>query len=234
MSILKHILQNPISYWIKRAAVNIFYEIKYSKSHLSLGYLTHLTNCKFGRYNHTQARVVLCDVCLGDFSYVAENSKLNSVQVGKYCSIGPNVVIGLGVHPSRNFVSTHPIFFSTNHGSGISFVRKACFEEIKPITVGNDVWIGAGAIILDGIVIGDGAIVAAGAVVTKDIPAYAVVGGVPAKVIKYRFTQDEIDALLISRWWGRDVEWLRENASTMTDVGNFLGKGGFSESRELV
>lgn len=221
MSILKHIFQNPISFWLKRAAVNIFYEIKYSKSHLNVGYLAHLTNCKFGIYNHTQAHVVLCNVSLGDFSYVAENSKLNSVVVGKYCSIGPGVLMGLGIHPSGVFVSTHPVFFSIDNGSGISFVKKTLFDEIKPITIGNDVWIGAGAIVLDGVSIGDGAIVAAGAVVTKDVPAFAVVGGVPAKIIKYRFDIAEINALLKSPWWSRDINWLINHAESMRNVGEW-------------
>lgn len=232
--ILKHFLQNPISFWIKRSVVNIIYETKYSKNKLNLGYFSHITNCKFGRYNHTQAWVVLCNVSLGDFSYVAESSKLNCVEVGRFCSIGPHVLMGLGVHPSRDFVSTHPIFYSNNSDFGTSFVRRTCFDEIRPIKVGNDVWIGAGAIVLDGVVIGDGAIVAAGAVVTKNVPAYAVVGGVPAKIIKYRFSVDEIESLLTLQWWERDIEWLRENASTMSHVGNLLHLGESFDESECV
>ena len=81
----------------------------------------------------------------------------------------------------------------------------------KEVVIGNDVWIGGNVSILDGVVVGDGAIIAAGAVVTKDVPPYAVVGGVPAKVIKYRFNEQEIQALLHERWWDKDDSILLEN-----------------------
>lgn len=74
-------------------------------------------------------------------------------------------------------------------------------KEHNEVKIGNDVWIGTRAMILDGITIGDGAVIGAGAVVTKNVPPYAIVGGVPAKIIKYRFSQDKINELLASQWW---------------------------------
>ena len=88
--------------------------------------------------------------------------------------------------------------------------------------IGNDVWIGLNATILDGVTIGDGAIVAAGAVVTKDVPPYAVVGGVPAKIIKYRFTESQIDFLLKFRWWEKDRKWIQQNYKRFQDIESFI------------
>ena len=98
-------------------------------------------------------------------------------------------------------ISTHPVFFSTRMQSGYTFADESYFEEYRGTTIGNDVWIGANAIVIDGVRIGDGAVVAAGAVVTKDVPAYAIVGGVPARIIRYRFLQTDIDVLLKINWW---------------------------------
>ena len=218
MTVLKHILLNPFSFWLKRAIVNCYYEIKYSAQNLKVGYLAHLTNCRFSNYNSVQQGALLCNVTLDDFSYVAQNSRLTNVGVGKFSSIGPDVLMGLGIHPSGVFVSTHPVFFSPNNHSGICFTKTSQLEEYKMINVGNDVWIGARAIVLDGVTIGDGAIVGAGAVVTKDVPAYAVVGGVPARVLKYRFEQEEIEYLLQSKWWNLDIAWLSTNAEKLNDI----------------
>lgn len=92
---------------------------------------------------------------------------------------------------------------------------------IFPI-IGNDVWIGANAIILQGVTIGDGAIIAAGAVVTKDVPPYAIVGGVPAKVIKYRFSDEVILKLLQIKWWDKPEEWIIQKLEKFTDVSGFV------------
>ncbi len=86
------------------------------------------------------------------------------------------------------------------------------------LKIGNDVWIGANVLILDGVTIGNGAIIAAGAVVTKDVPPYAVVGGVPAKIIKYRFNKEEIDFLEQLKWWEKDEKWLTEYGKYFNNV----------------
>lgn len=137
---------------------------------------------------------------IGKNSYVSYNCQINNATIGNYCSIAKGVNIGLGFHP-LNFVSTSPVFYSANNPLGKSFVEENKFVDHKIITIGNDVWIGANAIILDGVNIGNGAIVAANAVVNKDVSPYSIVGGVPAKEIKKRFSQQTIDCLTESKWW---------------------------------
>ena len=159
---------------------------------------------------------------MGDCTYVANNTKILNANIGKYCSIACDVLIGLGKHPVNNFVSTHPIFFSTLKQAQITFAKTSHYNEFDTINIGNDVWIGARAIIVDGISVGDGAIIGAGAVVTRNVPAYAIVGGVPAKIIKYRFTEKEIIYLQDFCWWDRDIKWLRDNHMILHDIKKFM------------
>lgn len=167
---------------------------------------------------------ILYQVRMGDFSYVSKDSNLNNVEVGKFCSIGPRVQIGLAPHPSRDFVSTYPAFYSNdNDGCPLSLREDKIFDDSVPKTnVASDVWIGYNAIILGGVTIGTGAIVAAGAVVVKDVPPYAVVGGNPAKVIRYRFSEDQIELLLASKWWDWPIEKIRQHLEDFSDIKKFM------------
>lgn len=162
-------------------------------------------------------------VSIGDFSYVSAGCWLDFTHVGKFCSLGAQVMSGCGEHP-LNFISTNPVFFSTFTQSGITFAQKDSFEERKCITIGHDVWIGARAFIKDGIKIGNGAVIAAGAVVVKDVPDYAIVGGVPAKIIRYRFSPETIEQLLKIEWWNWSIERLREAQSYFVteDIQSFI------------
>lgn len=149
---------------------------------------------------------------IGKCTYLANHASVNLADVGAFCSIGPQTIVGgLGAHPT-SWISTHPSFYSLGQQCGITFSKSNIFYENKRTQIGNDVWIGARAIVLDGVYVGDGAIVAAGAVVTKDVPAYAIVGGVPARVIRYRFQSDVIDALLDWQWWNLSIDKLGELA----------------------
>lgn len=165
---------------------------------------------------------------LGYASYISSHSKINNVCIGKYTSIGPNVNIICGRHPTEKFVSTHPVFFSKNTVVGCSYVKKQKFQEFiyldeqkkYQVIIGNDVWIGANVTILEGITIGDGAIIAAGAVVTKDVLPYSIVGGVPAKIIKYRFTTEQINKLLKLKWWEKGEKWIKNNCELFENIEN--------------
>ena len=218
---MKDVLKNPLTIWLWLLLSKWLLQIKHRRQHLRLGYMSKASNCKFGQYNTIYNNVRLYEVELSDFSYVADGSQLTRTRIGKFCSIGPNVKSGLGLHPSHTFVSTHPVFYSTRKQAQISFADKDYFQENVFSEIGHDVWIGANVLIMDGIRIGNGAIVAAGAVVTADVPDYAIVGGVPARILKYRF-EEEIKHLLESRWWDKDPEWLRKNYKLFHDARKFV------------
>lgn len=165
--------------------------------------------------------VTMSNVSIGSGTYFAENSVFFNCSIGRYCSIGPNVRIGLGVHPSQIIVSSSPAFYSKTEVSPTSFADKNYFESSIHITIGNDVWVGYGATIKDGVTIGDGAIIGANALVVKDVLPYEIVGGVPAKVIRKRFSEDDIIFLLEFKWWEKDKVWLEKNWHYFLDIQEF-------------
>jgi len=146
---------------------------------------------------------------MGKYSYIGKRSALVYADVGSFCSIAADVCVGMGFHDLSK-LSTSPLFTESTNGTGHSWTDKTLFSFEK-VSVGNDVWIGERAMIMGGVTIGDGAVVGAGAVVTKDVPPYAIVGGVPAKIIRYRFPPELIDELERLHWWLMGEEDLKKN-----------------------
>ena len=156
---------------------------------------------------HRKAKVFHSKI--GKFSYVGKRASLIYTDVGAFCSIAADSCIGMGEH-SISKLSSSPLFSEKVNGTGASWTDRVVFPYAK-VSVGNDVWIGERAMVMGGVNISDGAVVAAGAVVTKDVPPYAVVGGVPAKVIKYRFSPEIIDYLVKLKWWSFPEDLLKEH-----------------------
>lgn len=186
------------------------------------GWLKHLFNSRVSSlaFVHNNCEIapkgVVYPLCrlrsakLGNYSYIGTSTVLHCAIVGKFCSISDYCVIGLPSH-NINTISSSPIFSGIRNGTKTSWVTKN--KPLKPmnVTIGNDVWIGYRAMIPSHVTIGDGAVIAAGSVVVKDVPPYAIVGGVPAKIIKYRFSQDVIDKLLEIRFWNKTDEEIKKN-----------------------
>ncbi|MBW7892349.1 MAG: CatB-related O-acetyltransferase [Chitinophagaceae bacterium] len=157
-----------------------------------------------------QRFVILRKAVVGDYSYIGYNTNIYHAEIGKFCSISKDISIGLPSHPSK-FISTSPIFVNRINGTGYTWTGEDVFVSIpKKVRIENDVWIGMKSTIMGGVTIGNGAIIAAHSVVTRDVPAYAVVAGVPARIIKYRFSEAIIDALQQSQWWKLPDEYLKD------------------------
>jgi acetyltransferase-like isoleucine patch superfamily enzyme len=163
---------------------------------------------------------------MGFGSYIGPNSSLAG-KIGRFTSIAPFVQSNHGRHPlTKPFATTSPAFYSLMKQNGATFSKKQYYDEFVfadpankyPIIIGNDCWIGQSVFIAGGVTVGDGAAVLAHAVVTRDIPPYAIAGGVPAKVIKYRYDENDIQFLLNYKWWDRDISWLRDNADLLCNM----------------
>lgn len=136
---------------------------------------------------------------IGEYTRIRHFCTIHFCKIGKYSAIGKNVKLGVAQHP-LNLISTNVIFYQKNKIHN-KWVKPITFEAYQPISIGNDVWIGEGAMVMGGVTIGNGSVVASRSVVTKDVPPYSIVGGVPAKVIKFRFDKEIIAILESSKWW---------------------------------
>ncbi len=191
-----------------------------------------------GAYTEVGARTTLLEVAMGDYSYVVNDAQITYTTIGKFCSIAAMTRINPGNHPMHRASQAHFTYRASAYFPGES--DDADFFEWRRehrVHIGHDVWIGHGAIVLPGRSVGTGAVVAAGAVVTKDVPAYTIVAGNPARLIKRRFPEAVTNRLAELAWWDWDHETLRTTLPDFRklDVEGFLAKyeaaGGAGRSR---
>jgi acetyltransferase-like isoleucine patch superfamily enzyme len=188
----------------------------------------NLKGVKFEGSNKIYAHTRINKSEFGLGSFCGEYCDLMFCKIGKWTSIASFVRICSGSHPTKDFVSMHPSFYSVVGGVYKRYAHKQLFfnehkyatekEGCFRVIIGSDVWIGNGVWIMEGVTIGDGAVVAAGAVVAKDIPPYAIAAGVPAKVKRYRFSEEDISFLLNLKWWNKEDSWIRNAAPYFDDI----------------
>lgn len=149
------------------------------------------------------------NLAMDKYSYFGDCCQIVNAEIGAFCSISDHVFIGGAEHP-MDWVSTSPVFQNVRHSGPSKRFAKFDLPKSKKTIIGNDVWIGHGVTIKQGVLIGDGAVIGSNALVTKNIPPYAVVGGVPATLIRYRFPQEVIDRLEEIQWWNLPDEKITE------------------------
>lgn len=180
-----------------------FARLKFMLKKIMGDYSSHLAayavSSDIAHHVYLDAWSVIVKSNIGAYSYVGRGTKVLMASIGRYCSIGPECRINMGSHP-MNLLGTSPVFYARENRIGVCLDQRQ-YEEYRRVEIGNDVWIGSRVMVMGGVRIGHGAIIAAGAVVTRDVPPYAVVGGVPAKVIKMRFAPETVDMLLSTEWW---------------------------------
>jgi chloramphenicol O-acetyltransferase type B len=198
VSLIDYVRNRLSRNWLKRQGIKLTYGIKAvpknGKLILEEGASIHCQKMRFS------------ELSIGAMTYVRSGSELLNVRtIGRFCSISNNVVIGQSKggrgHP-LSWVSTHPFQLDTDDVDDES-------NDTLGTVIGNDVWIGRDAMIMEGVTIGTGAVIAARSLVTHDVPEYAIVAGTPAKVIRYRHPSELVSKLLESRWWETDLDFLK-------------------------
>jgi hypothetical protein len=166
--------------------------------------------CRLGRYTEVGARTSLIETELGDYSYIVNDADAIYARIGKFCSIAAHTRINPGDHPMNRVSQSHFTYRASAYFAGEEDEEDFFdWRRSRTVTIGHDVWIGHGAIVLSGRTVGTGAVIAAGAVVTKDVPPYSIVAGVPATVVKLRFPADIAQRIQALAWWDWEHEQLR-------------------------
>ncbi|MDP2740067.1 MAG: chloramphenicol acetyltransferase [Pseudorhodobacter sp.] len=168
-----------------------------------------VVDCDLGKWTEISAQVSMRESSFGDYSYIVKGGNVVWSTIGKFCSIAEGARINPGNHATWRASQHHFTYRAAQYGLGDDDEAFFQWRRDHWVTIGHDVWIGHGVTVLAGVTIGTGAVIGAGAVVAKDVAPYTIVGGVPAKQIKRRFTPDQAAALLGIAWWDWSHDRLR-------------------------
>jgi phosphonate metabolism protein (transferase hexapeptide repeat family) len=168
----------------------------------------------FGAYCEVGARTKVAESSFADYAYVANDADIIYTTVGRFCSIAAHTRINPGNHPLERVALSHFTYRSSAYGLGEDDAAFFDWRRTRRVSLGNDVWIGHGAVVLAGVTLGNGAAIGAGAVVSHDVPPFAIAVGVPAKLLRFRFPPEIVEILERIAWWN----WPREQlAAGLTD-----------------
>jgi len=160
----------------------------------------------FGAYCEVGARTKVAESSFADYAYVANDADIIYTTVGRFCSIAAHTRINPGNHPLERVALSHFTYRSSAYGLGEDDAAFFDWRRTSRVSLGNDVWIGHGAVVLAGVTLGNGAAIGAGAVVSHDVPPFAIAVGVPAKLLRFRFPPEIVEILERIAWWN----WPRE------------------------
>lgn len=205
-----------------KLCIAIMYKIRYiNKCRIHAWTSIILRKCEFEGNNAFGNHVYLSASSFGFGSYTGNYCEFSNCKIGRFCSIGNYVKVVSANHPISDNIATHPAFYSAAYY--FSYAHQPCvIEHLMTLKgyeceIGNDVWIGDNVLIKGGVNIGDGAVIGMGSVITKDVEPYSVVVGVPAKTIKKRFSDKEIEQLLKLKWWDKPLEWIEKHSKDFSN-----------------
>ena len=179
-----------------------------------------IRNSQIHKTSKIEAGSQILNLLMGKHSFCGYDCEISNCEIGSFTSIANGVIVGGGMHP-MDWVGMSPVFYKGRDSIKAKFSEFER-EPVKTTFIGHDVWIGRNVLIKQGVRIGNGAVIGMGSVVTKDVPPYAIFGGNPAKLIRYRFSNDIIQRLLESKWWELDEKILLKVAINIKDPETFL------------
>lgn len=188
---------------------------------------SHIVNSQVGAWATIGSTNQMIESVLGNYTYTMSDVTINYSEIGKFTSIASHVCINPVQHPMNRVTQHHMTYRRVAYGFA-STDDDLIFNWRREnrVTIGHDVWVGHGAIIMKGVTIGNGAVIGSGSVVTKDVPPYTVVVGVPARPIKTRFEPHIVDALQRIAWWDWSRELLEERFDELNNIDSFIAKYG--------